>query len=211
MRSKVDYSLYLCTDRRLMTAATVEESVEQGIRGGCTLIQLREKEVSSREFYRTARAVKAVTDRYRVPLIINDRADIALAVGAAGVHVGQSDLPCGVLRGILGEEKIIGVSASSLEEAVRAEQDGADYLGVGAMFATGTKTDAKLVSMEELRAIRRAVRIPVVVIGGINRNTAPAFRGTGVDGLAVVSAVIAQPDIAEAARGLLRVFREERV
>lgn len=207
MKRKIDYSLYLCTDRGLMSSPTVEEAVEQAILGGCTLIQLREKDCSSRDFYETARSVKAVTDRYNIPLIINDRPDIALAVGADGVHVGQSDLPCKVLRGILGEDKIIGVSASNLEEAVQAEKDGADYLGVGAMYATGTKTDAEIVSMDELRKIREAVSLPIVVIGGINRETAPAFRNTGIDGLAVVSAVIAQPDIREAARELLDLFK----
>ncbi len=206
MKRKIDYSLYLCTDRELMSTATLEEAVEQAILGGCTLIQLREKDCSSREFYKTACAVKAVTDQYHTPLIINDRLDIALAVDADGVHAGQSDLPCKVLRDILGEDKIIGVSASNLEEAVQAERDGADYLGIGAMFATGTKTDAKIVSMDELCAIRAAVKIPLVVIGGINRETAPAFCEIGVNGLAVVSAVIARPDIRKAARELRGIF-----
>jgi len=210
MKRKVDYSLYLCTDRELMTTATVEESVEQAILGGCTLIQLREKDCSSREFYETACAVKKVTDGYRVPLIINDRVDIALAVNADGVHVGQSDIPCKVLRGILGEDKIIGVSAGNLEAAVQAQQDGADYLGVGAMFATGTKADARVISMNDLLAIRKAVEIPIVVIGGINLQTAPAFCNIGIDGLAVVSAVIAQPNISEAARKLRSVFHSNR-
>ncbi|HEX3037377.1 MAG TPA: thiamine phosphate synthase [Oscillospiraceae bacterium] len=210
MKRKVDYSLYLCTDRDLMTTATVEEAVEQAILGGCTLIQLREKNCSSREFYETACKVKQVTDRYHVPLIINDRVDIALAVNADGVHVGQSDLPCKVLRKILGDDKIIGVSAGNLEAAVQAEQDGADYLGVGAMFATGTKTDAKVISMDNLLEIRKAVQIPIVVIGGINLKTAPAFSNIGIDGLAVVSAVIAQPNITEAARKLLNIFHGQQ-
>lgn len=207
MKREVDYSLYLCTDRELMSTATVEEAVEQAVIGGCTLIQLREKSCSSREFYDTACAVKAVTDRYHTPLIINDRLDIALAVNADGVHVGQSDLPPKILRSIWGEDKIIGVSASSLEEAVQAEKDGADYLGVGAMFATGTKTDAQIVTMDELHAIRRIVKIPIVVIGGINLETAPMFCNIGIDGLAVVSAVIAQPDISKSARELLNLYR----
>lgn len=207
MKRKIDYSLYLCTDRDLMTAATIEESVEQAVKGGVTLVQLREKHCSSREFYELGRRVKQITDAYRVPLIINDRADIALAVDAAGVHVGQSDLPCRVARDMLGPDKIIGVSASSLAEAVQAERDGADYLGVGAMFATDTKTDAEIVTMDELRAIRRAVHIPIVVIGGINKNTAPLFKDVGIDGLAVVSAVVAQPDAAQAARELLSVWK----
>ncbi|XOQ47465.1 MAG: Thiamine-phosphate synthase [Eubacteriales bacterium] len=209
MKRKIDYSLYLCTDRGLMSTPTVEEAVEQAILGGCTLIQLREKDCSSRAFYETACSVKAVTDRYNIPLIINDRPDIALAAGADGVHVGQSDLPCKVLRRILGEDKVIGVSASTLEEAVQAEKDGADYLGVGAMYATGTKTDAAIVSMDELLKIREAVSLPIVVIGGINRKTAPAFRSIGVDGLAVVSAIIAQPDIRKAASELLEIFKEK--
>ena len=193
-----------------MTTETVQDAVEQAILGGCTLIQLREKDCSSREFYQTACAVKSVTDHHGVPLIINDRLDIALAVNADGVHVGQSDLPCKVLRGILGKEKIIGVSTSNLEEAIQAEKDGADYLGVGAMFTTGTKTDAKIVSMDELYSIRKAVKIPIVVIGGINQKTAPAFCGIGIDGLAVVSAVIAQTNIREAARKLLEIFHGGR-
>lgn len=207
MKKKIDYSLYLCTDRDLMTAATIEESVEQAVKGGVTLVQLREKHCSSREFYELGRRVKRITDAYRVPLIINDRADIALAVDAAGVHVGQSDLPCRVARDMLGRDKIIGVSASSLAEAVQAERDGADYLGVGAMFATDTKTDAEIVTMDELRAIRRAVHIPIVVIGGINKRTAPLFKDVGIDGLAVVSAVVAQPDAEQAAQELLSVWK----
>lgn len=208
MKNKVDYTLYLCTDRSLMTADTLESAVEQSIAGGCTLVQLREKDCSSLEFYQLACRVKQVTDAHRVPLIINDRMDIALAVDAAGVHVGQSDLPAAVVRRILGPEKILGVSASCLEEAVLAQRDGADYLGVGAMFATPTKTDAHLVTIEQLRQIRRTVSLPIVVIGGINRNTVSCFAKTGINGLAVVSAVLAQPDITAASRELIQLFQE---
>lgn len=207
MKRKIDYTLYLCTDRGLMSTETLEEAVEQAILGGCTLVQIREKECSSLEFYRAAASVKRVTDRHGVPLIVNDRADIALAVGADGVHAGQSDLPCAALRAILGEDKIVGISASTVEEAVRAERDGADYLGVGAMFPTGTKRDAEHVTMETLDGIRRAVQIPIVVIGGIGPQNAAQFSGRGIGGLAVVSAVIAQPDIAAAARKLRERFR----
>lgn len=206
MKRDVDYSLYLCTDRALMSAPTVEQCVEQAVKGGCTVVQLREKDCSSRAFYELALRVKAVTGRYSVPLIINDRVDIALAAGADGVHVGQSDLPAAAVRRIIGQDKILGVSASSLEEAVKAQEDGADYIGVGAMFSTATKTDAKLVTMEELIKIRAAVTVPIVVIGGINQETAPLFKGTGVDGLAVVSAIVAQPDIEAAARGMRSLF-----
>ena len=206
MKGEIDYSLYLCTDRGLMTSATIEESVEAAVRGGATVVQLREKDCSSREFYELGLRVREITARYGVPLFVNDRADIALAVGADGVHVGQSDLPCRAVRAIA-PGMLVGVSASSLAEAVQAERDGADYLGVGAMFATGTKTDAAIVSMEELEAIRRAVSIPIVVIGGINRNTIPAFRGKGIDGAAVVSAIVAQPDPEAAARELLQLWK----
>lgn len=208
MKHGIDYSLYLCTDRRLMTSPTIEASAESALRGGTTVIQLREKDCSSREFYELGLRVKKITERYNAPLIINDRVDIALAVGAAGVHVGQGDLPCKVVREIVGPDMIVGVSAATLDEAVRAEQDGADYLGVGAMYATATKTDTRPVSMEELLKIRAAVKIPIVVIGGINKQTLGNFKGTGVDGLAVVSAIVAQPDPEAAARELLRMWKE---
>jgi thiamine-phosphate pyrophosphorylase len=206
MKPEIDYSLYLVTDRELMSAPTLEAAVEQAIEGGCTLIQLREKRASSLEFYNTAASVKRITDAHRIPLIINDRADIALAVGAAGVHVGQSDLPAAAVRRIIGENRILGVSASSLGEALKARDDGADYVGVGAMFATGTKTDADLVAMDELTAIRSTLALPVVVIGGINQNTVPLFEGAGIDGIAVVSAVISAKDISGAARELKALF-----
>lgn len=208
MKPKVDYTLYLCTDRGLMTTDTVEESVELAIDGGCTVIQLREKQCSSRDFYELALRVKGITARRGVPLIINDRVDICLAAGADGVHVGQSDLPACQVRRLLGPDRILGVSARSLEEALEAQENGADYLGVGAMYATSTKTDARVVSMETLRAIRGAVQIPIVVIGGINRDTLEPFRGMGIDGLAVVSAVVAQQDIRAAARELVERFKE---
>ena len=208
MKHGIDYSLYLCTDRRLMTSPTIEASAESALRGGTTVIQLREKDCSSREFYELGLRVKKITERYNAPLIINDRVDIALAVGAAGVHVGQGDLPCKVVREIVGPDMIVGVSAATIDEAVQAEQDGADYLGVGAMYATATKTDTRPVSMEELLKIRAAVKIPIVVIGGINKQTLGNFKGTGVDGLAVVSAIVAQPDPEAAARELLRMWKE---
>lgn len=207
MKRKMDYTLYLCTDRDLMSTATLEEAVEQAVSGGCTLVQLREKNCSSLDFYRMALSIKSITDRRGVPLIINDRADIALAVGADGVHAGQSDLPCAVLRAMLGQDKIIGISAATVAEAVRAQRDGADYLGVGAMFPTGTKADAEAVSMKTLMKIRRAVSIPIVAIGGINPQNAAKFRNTGIDGLAVISAILAKPDIAAAARELRAQFR----
>lgn len=201
-----DYTLYLVTDRQLMSCDSLTEAVEQAILGGCTMIQLREKELSSLEFYNQAVAVKQVTDKYHIPLIINDRIDIAMAVQATGVHIGQHDLPAAAVRKIIGENMLLGVSASSIAEAIQAQQDGADYLGVGAMFPTGTKTDAESVSMEELQKIRTAVSLPIVVIGGINKGNAGRFKPMGIDGLAVVSAIIAQSDIKAAAAELKDLF-----
>lgn len=200
-----DYTLYVVTDRTLMNAPSLESAVEQAVRGGATLVQLREKTASSLEFYQTAMAVKKVTDSFGVPLIVNDRADVALAVGAAGLHVGQGDLPAPAARRLIGNG-ILGISVSNAEEAVRAQKDGADYLGVGAMFPTSTKADAEAVSMEELKRIRAAVSVPIVVIGGINRKTVPLFRGAGIDGIAAVSAVMAAENIESAARELKELF-----
>ena len=208
MKAKIDYSIYLVTDRDLMSTETLEEAVEQAIIGGCTLVQLREKDCSSLDFYNTAVKVKEITDKYNVPLLINDRLDIALAVDAAGVHVGQSDLPVSVVRKIIGEDKIIGISAGTLEEALKGQRDGADYLGVGAMYATGTKKDANPTSMEELKKIRENVSLPIVVIGGINKERIKDFEGIEIDGLAIVSAIIAQKDIVEATRELKTIFKQ---
>lgn len=207
-KNNVDYTLYLCTDRGLMTTGTVEESVRLAIAGGCGVVQLREKEISSAEFYRLAVNTKKISDEAGAALIINDRVDIALAADADGVHVGQSDLPAAVVRRLIGPGKLLGVSVATLEQAKQAAADGADYLGVGAMYATQTKTDADIVTMEELRRIRAAVDIPIVVIGGINKNTLGNFKGMGIDGLAVVSAVVAQEDITAAAKELIQLFKE---
>lgn len=196
---KFDYTLYLVTNREIMSTTTLSEAVEMAILGGCTMVQLREKSMGSLDFYKQAMAIKEITDKYSIPLIINDRTDIALAVNAAGVHIGQSDLPTAVVRRIIGDNMLLGVSVSSEKEAKYAMKDGADYLGVGAMFPTMTKADTNFVTMEELRKIRRAVNLPIVVIGGINKDNANLFRFMGIDGLAVVSAVIAQYDIKKAA------------
>ncbi len=203
---KPEYSLYLVTDRMLMSTKTLGEAVEQAIAGGCTLVQLREKEISSLDFYVLASEMKKITDIYGIPLIINDRIDIAMAVGAAGVHIGQKDIPADIARKVIGKDMLLGVSAASVAEAVNAAKAGADYLGVGAMFPTGTKPDAGFVSMEELGKIRRAVDIPIVVIGGISKENATLFQPMGIDGLAVASAVIAQPDIKKSAADLKALF-----
>lgn len=206
----MDYTLYVCTDRELMSSPSMEESVESALRGGASVIQLRDKHASGRQMYETALALKAVTDRFGVPLIINDRVDIAMAVDAAGVHLGQSDMPLKAARHLLGGHKLIGVSAARVEEACEAEQGGADYLGVGAVFTTGTKDNTRPVSRELLMQIRDAVTIPMVAIGGITTENVLKLRGTGINGIAVVSAVVAQPDVTEAAQRMRRLFETGR-
>lgn len=208
---KPDYSLYLVTDRMRMSTRTLGEAVEQAVIGGCTLVQFREKEIPALDFYMLALEIKKITDRYGIPLIINDRIDIAMAAGAGGVHIGQRDIPADIARKVIGKDMLLGVSVSSAAEAIDAVKAGADYLGVGAMFPTGTKPDAGFVSMEELGRIRKAVDIPIVVIGGISRENAMLFRPMGVDGLAVVSAVIAKPDIKKSAADLKSLFLGKEV
>lgn len=199
-KEQIDYTLYFVTDRELMSCATVEESVERAIAGGASVVQLREKSCGSREFYELALRVKKITLAHGVPLIINDRLDICLAADADGVHLGQKDIPCSVARKILGADKIIGVSAALPDEARQAEIDGADYLGVGAVFATSTKSDTRPVTPETIKQIRAAVSIPFVAIGGINKDNISQLYGLGINGAAVVSAVAAQKDIQAAAR-----------
>lgn len=206
MKPRVDYTLYLCTDRELMTTDTVTEAVELAIKGGVTVVQLREKECSGREFLQIAHEVKEITDAYEVPLIINDRLDIAMAVDADGVHLGQKDLPAAVARELLGPDKIIGVSAWNAELALRAQKDGADYIGAGDVFGTSTKADTHHVSLQELAKIKRTVKIPVVAIGGVNMENAEKLKGTGIDGVAVISAVLAARNITAAAEELSQVF-----
>lgn len=208
MKPDIDYTLYLCTDRQLMTTETIEESVELAIQGGVSVVQLREKTCTSREFYDMAKAVKTITDAYEVPLIINDRIDIALAVGADGVHLGQGDIPIGVARNLLGADKIVGATANTVELAKEAWHAGADYLGVGDVFGTTTKSDTRQISLEELKEIRDAVEIPVVAIGGVNEENIGLLKKTGVDGAAVISAVVGQKDITAAAERLISNFRE---
>lgn len=206
--AKVDYSLYLVTDRELLGERDLEESIELAIQGGVTLVQLREKSVSTLKFLQLAIRVKEITSRYHIPLIINDRLDIALAVDADGLHVGQDDLPMLKARELF-PNKIIGVSASTLAEALLAQQQGADYLGVGAVFSTTTKTDAPEVSLEQLELIKKSVTIPVVAIGGINRTNLQQVRATGIDGVSVVSAILAQENILKAAKQLQEIIKDE--
>ena len=189
-KEDIDYSVYLVTDRRNKTDEEFLNIIEEAIKGGTTIVQLREKTASTKEFYDLALKVKEITSRYDVPLLINDRIDIALAVDSEGVHIGQDDMPAGIAREIIGEDKILGVSASTVEEAKKAEIDSADYIGSGAVFPTATKDDADSVSEEELKEIVDSIDIPVVAIGGITIENAHTLKASGIAGFSVVSAIM---------------------
>ena len=200
--------LYAVTDRSWLNGRTVAEQVEDALKGGATFIQLREKKLDYDSFLAEAFEVKELCRKYDVPFVINDNVDIAIACDADGVHVGQSDMAAGNVREKLGPDKIIGVSAHNIEEALAAQANGADYLGVGAMFNTSTKTDVETTSNGMLYDICHAVDIPVVAIGGINENNILQLKGTGTDGVAIVSAIFSKPDIAKAASELLELSKQ---
>ncbi len=197
-----DLRLYVVTDRAWLNGGKLEEQVEQAIEGGATLVQLREKSLATGEFIAAAERVKRVTDHYGVPLIINDRLDVMLAVDAAGLHIGQDDMPARTARRLLGPDRILGVSVADCDQALEAEGDGADYLGAGAVFPTGTKLDATEVDYGQLQRLTATVRVPVVAIGGINEHNALELCGSGIRGIAVVSAIFGRPDIRAAARAM---------
>ena len=201
--SPSDLRLYAITDRRALPAGvTLAQAVEAALVGGVTCLQLREKEASAGEILTLARTLLPLCRARRVPLLINDRVDIALAAGADGVHLGQDDLPLPEARTLLGPDRILGATAHTVDEALRAQAEGADYLGVGAMFPTGTKTDTVPTSADTLKAICAAVSIPVVAIGGVTAQNLPTLAGTGIAGAAVVSAIFSQGDLTVAARTL---------
>lgn len=201
--SPSDLRLYAVTDRRALSAGvTLAQAVEAALDGGVTCLQLREKEASAGEILALARTLLPLCRARRVPLLINDRVDIALAAGADGVHLGQDDLPLPEARALLGPDRILGATAHTVEEALRAQAEGADYLGVGAMFPTGTKTNTIPTSADTLKAICAAVSIPVVAIGGVTAQNLPTLAGTGIAGAAMVSAIFSQSDLTAAARTL---------
>ena len=200
--NKRDLLLYAVTDRSWLGGHTLYQDVEAAIKGGATFIQLREKKLDEEHFLEEAKEIKELCKKYRVPFVINDNVDIALAMDADGVHVGQSDMEAGMVREKLGPDKIIGVSAQTVEQAILAEQKGADYLGVGAVFPTGSKDDAVEVSHDTLKAICEAVHIPVIAIGGISTGNVMELSGSGICGIAVISAIFAKPDIETAAKEL---------
>ncbi len=203
--NKQDMRLYVITDRTWLNGRDLADLVEESIQAGATFIQLREKNLSFPDFVKTAVEIKAVTDRYGIPFIINDNVEAALEADADGVHLGQGDEGIQTVREKLGSHKIIGLSAHTVEEAIKAEEMGADYIGVGTVFNTSTKSDATPVSFDTLKSICSRVRIPVVAIGGINKNNILKLSGSGADGVAVISAIFAQPDIGMATKELLRL------
>ena len=204
-----DLQLYAVTDSRWLNGAALAEAVEKALAGGVTCVQLREKHLPFDEFLRTAKEIKSLCQSYHVPFIVDDNLDIALACDADGLQIGQNDMPVAKARKLLGPDKILGVSAQTVEQAIAACRDGADYLGVGAVFPTGTKTDAVEVPLDTLKAITAAVDIPVVSIGGINADNIAKLAGTGIAGAAVVSAIFAQDDIKKAAANLRQLMVKE--
>lgn len=203
--NSLDLSLYLVTDN----SDDVERflnTIEEAIKGGTTVVQIREKTAETLGFYNLALKVKDITTKYNVPLIINDRVDVALAIDADGVHVGQSDMPCDVTRKLIGEDKILGVSAATIEEARKAEKDGADYIGTGAVFPTQTKDDAPKITKDDLKEIVESIDIPVVAIGGITLENAHELNDTGIAGLSVVSAIMSSDNPKKSSEELLEIF-----
>ncbi len=199
--------LYAITDRSWLNGRTVYEQCEEALKGGATMIQLREKELDDKSFFEEAVEIKKLCEKYNVPLLINDNVKIAVEMDADGVHVGQSDMQAGDVRELIGPNRILGVSAQTVEQALRAEKCGADYLGVGAVFKTGTKSDATEVDFETLKAICEAVTIPVVAIGGITKENMIELKDSGIVGIAVISAVFAADDITEATKELCKKMK----
>ncbi len=206
--SKDNMLLYVVTDRTWLGNNKLYEQVEEIVQSGATFIQLREKNLDYDSFVTEGREIRKITDRYNIPFVINDNIDVALAVGADGVHVGQKDLEARKCRELIGEDMILGVSAQTKEQALLAEKSGADYIGVGAVFETSTKTDAKPVSYDTLKEICSSVSIPVIAIGGINEDNIQKLKGSHIDGVAVISAVFAARDKKKAVKTLLSLVKE---
>lgn len=200
--------LYAVTDRHWLNGRSLYDVVRESLDGGVTFLQLREKDLDDANFYEEAVKLQEMAKEYGVPFVVNDNVDIAVRMDADGVHVGQSDMEAGDVRALIGPDKILGVSAQTVEQAVLAEQRGADYLGVGAVFPTGSKDDAVEVTHETLRQICEAVSIPVVAIGGITKENTPELAGSGICGIAVISAIYAQNDIFGAAASLKKVTED---
>ena len=208
---KSDLLLYAVTDRSWLGEESLKQQVEKALKGGVTMIQLREKDLSPEDFRREALEIQALCREYGVPFLINDNVELAKEIDADGVHVGQSDLEAGRVREILGPQKIVGVTAKTVEQARLAQARGADYLGSGAIFGTSTKKDARPMTMELLQEITTSVEIPVVAIGGITGSNIARLAGSGVAGAAVVSGIFAAADIEEACRDLKKILKDKVV
>lgn len=206
---KLDLSLYLVTDKRNKTDDEFLKIIEEAIKGGTTVVQIREKEGETLDFYNLALKVKEMTSKYNVPLIVNDRIDVALAIKSEGVHIGQTDMPADVARSLIGDEMILGVSASTVKEARKAEKDGADYIGTGAVFPTATKDDAPSITKDDLKEVTGSINIPTVAIGGITLENASELAGTGISGISVVSAIMNSEDPKTASENLLKIYNEK--
>lgn len=200
--------LYLVTDRRWLKESLIQ-TVEKAIQGGVTCVQLREKNFNHEQLIEEGKQLLALCHQYHIPLIMNDYVDMMLEIQADGVHVGQGDMDAKKVREMIGPDKILGVSVRTMEQALKAQQDGADYLGVGSIFVTHTKDDAKKVEIQTLKDICQAVDIPVIAIGGIGQNNLLQLKGTGIDGVAVVSAIMAQDDVFKAAQNLKGKVKED--
>jgi thiamine-phosphate pyrophosphorylase len=202
---KKTLQLYAITDRTWLDDRNLRDDVQKAIDGGITFLQMREKSMTTDEFMQEAMAIKSLTNKNNIPFVINDNIDVALEINADGVHIGQDDIPVPIARKILGNDKILGVSAHTLEQALKAEKEGADYIGVGAIFTTSTKDDASNVSIATLKAICSSVNIPVVAIGGITADNALKLQGTGISGICVISAIFGASDIENATCKLKQV------
>ncbi|MBQ7883491.1 MAG: thiamine phosphate synthase [Phascolarctobacterium sp.] len=205
MKAKIDYSIYLVTDEVALKGRELLPVVEEALQGGVTLLQYRNKNGEGGKLYAEALALKKLCDKYNVPLIIDDRLDIAIAVGAAGVHIGQDDIPCKIARQVLGDDFIIGVSAHNPAEAQQAIDDGADYLGCGAVYATTTKEKVTALGLDGLAAIRKAVQIPMVGIGGVDLTNAKDVLATGVEGIAIVRAILGAQDVTATTQEFVKI------
>lgn len=206
----IDYSLYLCTNSEMNNNYLLEDCVEQSIKGGVSIVQVREKNKSYNEFLKIATSIKKITDTYKIPLIINDNIEIAKEINADGIHIGQNDISCSQARKLIGAEKIIGVTVANIEEATKAIKDGADYLGVGAIFKSTTKSDATVVGIDELKKICQISTIPVVVIGGINKDTIPSLKDIKIDGYAMIRPILSTDDIAKSAEELRNLIQKNK-
>ncbi len=203
--SKSQMKLYVVTDRSWLDGKLFTEEIEKTLQGGATLIQLREKKLSYDEFLKEGKEIKKITDKYNIPLIINDNVEIAISIDASGVHIGQSDMDAAEVKKLIGKDKILGVTAKTVEQAIKAEKDGASYIGVGAAFSTSTKLDTRVITFETIKNICKSVTIPVVAIGGIDENNIMNLKGLGIHGVALVSSIFSKEDVLLATKQMLEL------